>query len=615
MEHQLTQAAIAIPALIACYYVLVKGSKSDMVSFTLVAAILYHWLVPLAGNPIADTLNQDVRVSVLTAFYAYTMLIVYVATIVRISRASKSMSARQRVVIRPTTEQNDNTPELPQHSFQLPRFSFADVDGMSALKEKLLQNALSITKENKNGVLFHGAPGNGKTFIAEAFAGELSNLLPTGKRAAYLSISMTTLASRWVNQTTEQLRSMFAQASAAAQRNGACVLFIDEIDSLLVNRETITQGDSEATKNVNAMLTLLVEYRDFSKHGIVIVAATNHLDKLDAAAIREGRFDFKTEITAPDFAARTALLMNTAKAAKLDRETAERAAIRWEGFGVARMRHVGELAGKNAAAAGRASVTFDDLMAALREAQGCKGSNLPEGTPALDALHFDEELANNIKALARRMTRIADIEAMGGSVPKGVLFYGPPGTGKTAVAKALAISSGWAFLSTTGQKLMNDANELEKLVNRASDLRPCIIFIDEADDILADRANNPYGKSATNNLLAMMDGDRALKDVMFVAATNFEDALDAAAVRGGRFAEHFEFSRPDENALVSIIRGYMESKKTAPWAAEFTPVAAAEILNGLAPADARDRLQKAINKVVSRLDGSQITLADLRSFR
>lgn len=511
------------------------------------------------------------------------------------------------------SEKSATGQDLATFTFLEPRYTFADVEGMSELKTKLRENADAITTEGKNGILFHGAPGNGKTFIAEAFAGDVKRLLPKGKRVAYLSVSMSNLASRWLSQTTEQLRSMFVQSAAAAKRNGACVLFIDEIDSLLVNRETIARGDSEETKNVNAMLTLLVEYRDFRKHGIIIVAATNHLDKLDAAAIREGRFDFKTEISAPDFTARTALLMSAAKAAKLDRETAERAAIRWEGFGVARMRHVGELAGKNAAAAGRGSVAFEDLMAALREAQGCKGSNLPEGTPALDALHFDDELTNNLKALARRMTRIADIEAMGGSVPKGVLFYGPPGTGKTAVAKALAISSGWAFLSTTGQKLMNDANELEKLVNRASDLRPCIIFIDEADDILADRASNPYGKSATNNLLALVDGDRALKDVMFVAATNFEEALDAAAIRGGRFAEHFEFRRPDGNALVSIIRGYMSSKQGAPWAQEFTPDAAAEILDGLAPADAKDRIQKAINRVVSRLDGSQITLEDLRA--
>lgn len=494
-----------------------------------------------------------------------------------------------------------------------PSKDFADVDGMHDLKTQLLSQANEIMGGNKNGILFHGAPGNGKTMIAEAFAGEINKLLPKKKKAVFMPVSMAAMASRWMNQTTEQLNDLFTQAHALAEKNGACILFIDEIDSLLVSRESANHISSEVTQQVTAMLTLLVDNRDFTQSGIIIVAATNYLDNLDAAAIREGRFDFKTEIKAPDFEARTSLLINTALAAKLSRSVAERAAIRWEGFGVARIRHVGELAAKMAAAAGRDEVTFDDLMAALRDAQGCKGSNLPENTASLDQLSFDLELTERLKQLSRRMTKIADIEAIGGTVPKGVLFYGPPGTGKTAVAKALAISSGWAFQSTTGQKLINDSNEFDKLITKASDLRPCIVFIDEADDILADRSNNPHSKSATNNLLALMDGDRALKDVLFVAATNFEDSLDAAAVRGGRFAEHFEFKRPDENALVSILRSFMNEKSSAPWSADFTPDAAANILNGLSPADAKDRVQKAINRVVSKLDGSQITLEDLRA--
>ena len=510
-------------------------------------------------------------------------------------------------------QQSGGSTTLQQQQGYSPGLSFADVIGMQKLKDELGKHADEIFNGGKNGILFHGAPGNGKTMMAEAFAGELQSRMPKDKYVVFMPVSMATLASRWLNQTTEQLNDLFVQAAAAAKTYGACVLFIDEIDSVLVSRDTIGPGGTEVSQQVNVMLTLLVNFRNFKQNGIVIVAATNFLDKLDSAAIREGRFDFKTEITAPDEPARIALLMQSASEAALSQKTAERVASRWEGFGVARLRHVGQKAAKLAKASNRDEVTFDDLMAALRDAQGCRGLNLPENTASLDELHFDEELTSSLKGLARRMTKIAEIEAMGGSVPKGVLFFGPPGTGKTAVAKALAKSSGWAFLSTTGQRLMNDANEFDRLITKASDLRPCIVFIDEADDILADRATNPHGKSATNNLLALMDGDRALKDVMFVAATNFEDALDAAAVRGGRFAEHYEFRRPTEDALVSIIRAFMASKANAPWSPEFTPEAAAAILKDFSPADAKDRMQKAINRVVANLGEEKIALADLEA--
>lgn len=610
MSYQLIDAAIAAITLALFATLLFRKNDSESkteerIGYALIAVVLHHLFGPHDGSPIIDSISAGKETSFLTQFYAVTMPFAYIVLIALLMKASSRVTRRK--------EPSGNDEGLSQYDYRLPKFSFDDVDGMDDLKKTLRSQLREIIGNGKNGILFHGAPGNGKTFIAEALAGEINKKSPKGHRVAFMSVSVSDFASRWVNQTAEQLRSMFAQAEAAAEKYGACVLFIDEIDSLLINRANVTNADSEAVKNVTSMLTLICNHREFKNHRIIIVAATNYINNLDGAAIREGRFDFKTEIPAPDAPARASLLINSASKAggSLSVSVAERAASRWEGFSVSRMRHVGEFAAKMALKAGRKEVTFDDLAAALREAQGCKGSNLPEGTPKLEALNFAPDFKDDLKALARRMTRIVEIEEQGGTVPKGVLFYGPPGTGKTAVAKALALESGWAFFSTTGQKIMNSASELDTLVQRASDLRPSIIFIDEADDILADRTGNPYGKSSTNHLLALMDGDKALKDVMFVAATNFENALDAAAVRGGRFSEHFEFVIPDENALVTIVREFIRTKSTAPWAEDFTPAAAAEMLNGMSPADARDTLQKAINRVVSRPEGGKITLADL----
>lgn len=513
--------------------------------------------------------------------------------------------------------QADAPPAHEEHlnvvDYVIPEKDFSNVHGMVEFKKTLNETTQDILEKGQNGVLFYGPPGNGKTHFAECYAGELNKFLPKGKRTAFLTVSIAELQATWVGQTTQQITATFAAAAAAAKKEGACVLFIDEIDSILIRREQMIQVESEAGRSVNAMLTLVVKYRDFKKYGIVIMGATNFIDRLDGAAVRDGRFDFKHLIPAPDELARLKLLCTNSKAAHLPEAVAKRAAKRWEGFNVARLMSVGRIAGENAEKAKRQEVTFDDLMLALREVQGNKGLGLKEGTMSLDQLRFDPEQRDRLKNLANRLNRIVEIEDMGGTVPKGVLFFGPPGTGKTAVAQALALESQWAYLAVAGNDLLNNKGELEKLMDRASDLRPCIVFIDEADDILMDRKDNPWGRSDTNKLLSLMDGNKALQDVLFIAATNHKEDLDPAAVRGGRFSEHFEFELPDDDSLLAIINRFMVDKAMAPWAPDFTPAAAMDILSGMSPADAKDRLQQAINRTVARLDNSLITLDDLRA--
>lgn len=615
MLYQTLQTLVIAPiVLIASAYAFATRKHYNVYTSVLVLAALHHLFGGYTGTPVHSLLFGQVSNEPRTLYvivYGAATLIGYAALVKAITRAFNWNGEKRQISASETNSESG----LTRHTEGRPRYTFADVDGMSELKTSLMSSAEDIVAGKKNGILFFGEPGNGKTFIAEAFAGEIAKLIGQKKPIGFLSVTMGDLASRWINQGTEQIKDLFAQAAAAAARNGALVLFIDEIDAVLPERSGIADQNSEKVQIVNSMLALLVQYRNFKQHRIIIVGATNFYDRLDKAAIREGRFDFKQEIKAPDTAARIGLLMSASKGATLPKTVVERAAYRWEGFGVARLRHVAGLAAKNVLNAGRTEITFDDLMAALREAQGCKGVNLPDDTPSLDQLSFDDGLADRLKQLARRMTEIDRIEAMGGTVPKGVLFYGPPGTGKTAVAKALAVSSGWAFIQTSGQKIMADPNEFGDVVTKASDLRPAIVFIDEADDILADRASNPYGKSATNNLLAIMDGERPLRDVMFVAATNHAEAMDAAALRGGRFAEHFYFAPPSDDTLVTILAAFIDSKPQAPWSDDFTAVAAATMLRRfdpeIAPATAKDRIQQAINRAVTRLDGSRITLADL----
>ena len=129
--------------------------------------------------------------------------------------------------------------------------------------------------------------------FAQALAGEL--------KVKFLSISYSDTATMWVGEQSRKLKSAVEQA----KRNAPCVFFIDEIDSFISQRSSEQSNRPESKDIVNLMLTELVELRN---HKVLVMAATNLLESLDAAAIREGRFDYKIEVTPPDAKARLGLL-------------------------------------------------------------------------------------------------------------------------------------------------------------------------------------------------------------------------------------------------------------------------------------------------------------------
>jgi transitional endoplasmic reticulum ATPase len=496
----------------------------------------------------------------------------------------------------------DRHAESYSYSSQKPSIKFQDVAGMTELKKQLLEAYGEHQKADKNGILLFGEPGNGKTLIAEALAGEL--------KMNFLPVNIANIRSKWIGQTTEQLRAVFD----SAVNQTPCLLFIDEADSVLKDRSNMSRSDSEDGDVVNTFLTKVVDIRRHK--GVFVVMATNFPDKLDQAAVRPGRIDFKIEIPNPDLEARIGLLKKFSGGIAFEDGIMERLAKRWEGFSVVTMKSIAEAVEKSAKKDGRKTVNLEQAMAALRTVQGNFGGKLPEDAKNIDELLFDADTKRRLKALASRLSNIDEVERMGGTVPKGILFSGVGGTGKTATAKALAKASGWMFLPTTGASLLNDPEEVDKIFKKASSLRPCIVFIDEADDVLQERSSNPWSKTATNKILAATDGTMPLHDVVFIAATNFSETLDAAAVRGGRFSEHYEFKKPDANTVLAIVNAWMDKKRgTTPFGSDFTPDAVAAMLEGYAPADINDKLQQAVNNAIGRIMAQehpkQVVLNDL----
>lgn len=494
---------------------------------------------------------------------------------------------------------NQNQPPQPptptydfSDSMKTPRYKFADVVGMAETKERLLaaaKDVIAARANPRNGILLFGEPGNGKTMFAEALAGELN--------VPFFSIAYGDIGTMFVNEPVQKVKAAFA----AARKTGFGVFFIDEIDSFLKDRSGNGFSAHHMDKDLtNTMLTEIVNLRG-SK--IVLIAATNHLDDLDSAGIREKRFDFKVEIPAPDQEARQAILRR-AIGSTAGFDVAEPAVVatlaeRWAGYSAARLTAVGEQIGdmrRSGEFAGK--LTFEIGMRALRLVQGRKGK-LPETVKSIDEILMPEESRNVLKDMAFKMANVYSLEKMGSRLPTGMIFIGPPGTGKTQAAMALAKQADWAFLKITGSEIAAKPEAWDKLYKTACDIRPAIVFVDEADGILRDRQYSGYGM-LTEKILTTIDGAGGrVRDLLFIAATNHYDRIDSAAVRGGRFEEKIVFDVPEAQDMQAYIRAKLDGLDG--WTVEASIESLlCGYLRGHSIADADAVIQKAIDSAAVR---------------
>ncbi|KJV24809.1 hypothetical protein VI06_21155 [Aquitalea magnusonii] len=415
--------------------------------------------------------------------------------------------------------------------------------------------------EARNGILLVGTPGNGKTMFAEALAGEL--------RLPMIYSSMGKIASRYLNQTTEQFMDLMASAALQAP----CLLMIDEIDSVLSDRTNIddsTAGGKDSLVLVNAALEALITIRN---RGVVVVGATNLFDKIDAAASRDGRFDFKIEVPNPDAPARKGILMHfmheeyqrlaQRKAGQRHRLPTPQIVIpedvqdhyidRLNGFSAARMTGLAKEIAAVMFKADSATLTADCIEQALKNVQGSMCA-VPDAAVCVEELTMSPKIKAEMEALVARMTNAAALLKLGGTVPQGALFHGPARTGKTQGAMAIAKSANWNFVSTTGTDLLTDIKKIDLVFDKASENRPCVLFIDEAEQLLADRKQS-HAAAFTNKLLTRMDGSKSnLTDIFVIAATNFREGLDEACLGGGRFSEKIQFELATENQVLHVVQ-------------------------------------------------------------
>ena len=179
---------------------------------------------------------------------------------------------------------------------EIPDVKWEDVGGLDNIKEELkeaiewpLKYSEIFKKLNTNppkGILLFGEPGTGKTLLAKAAANESG--------VNFISVKGSSLISKYIGDSEKAIREIFKIAKQAAPT----ILFLDEVDSIMPQRGL---GSNDAHVSERMISQFLVEMDGIEElKGVVVLAATNRIDLIDAALLRSGRFDLLLQLPKPD---------------------------------------------------------------------------------------------------------------------------------------------------------------------------------------------------------------------------------------------------------------------------------------------------------------------------
>jgi transitional endoplasmic reticulum ATPase len=475
------------------------------------------------------------------------------------------------------------------------------------------------------GVLLHGPPGTGKTLLARAVANESA--------AKFFHIAGPEIMGSAYGESERRLREIFEQAAQSAPS----IIFIDEIDSIAPKRSQVT---GEAEKRLVAQLLTLLDGME-PRQNTVVIAATNRPEALDEALRRPGRFDREIVVGVPDQPGRREIL-----------------GIHTRGMPLAPDVDLDELARRTYGFVGAdlAALTREAALEAVRRIM--PRINLAEETiptEVLDALSVEpRDFDNALKRVQPSAMREVMVEAptirwddiggldqasdrlregvelplkhpeafrrLGIRPAKGFLLYGPPGTGKTLLAKAAARESEANFIATKSSDLLSkwygeSEQQIARLFNRARQVAPTIIFIDEIDSLVPARGGGLGEPQVTervvNTILSEMDGLEELQNVVVIGATNRPTLVDPALLRPGRFDELIYVGVPDTAGRRRILAIHT---RNMPLADDVDLEGIARRTERFTGADLEDLVRRAGLTALRRgLDTGKVSMADFET--
>ncbi len=198
-----------------------------------------------------------------------------------------------------------------------PKVKFDDVAGVEEAKEEVQEivdylkgpdKYLRLGAKIPKGILLVGPPGTGKTLLARAVAGEAS--------VPFFSMSASSFIEMFVGVGASRVRDLFENA----KKEAPAIVFIDEIDAIGKSRNSGPMGgNDEREQTLNQLLSEMDGF-DADKSPVIVIAATNRPEVLDAALLRPGRFDRQVLVDKPDFKGRCDILKVHMKDVKIGKD-------------------------------------------------------------------------------------------------------------------------------------------------------------------------------------------------------------------------------------------------------------------------------------------------------
>merc|ERR1719473_80976 len=429
------------------------------------------------------------------------------------------------------------------------------------------------------GILMFGPPGSGKTLLARAVANE------TG--AFFFLINGPECMSKMAGESEANLRRAFEEA----EKNAPSIIFIDEVDSIAPKREK-TNGEVEK-RIVSQLLTLMDGLK--KRAHVVVMAATNRPNSIDAALRRFGRFDREVDIGVPDEIGRLEILRIHTKNMKLGEDVdLEEVSKQTHGYVGADLAQLSTEAAMQTIREKMDVIDLEDdeidaevldTMAVSMEnfryaMQTSNPSALRETCVETPDVTWDD--IGGLEAVKRELQETIQYpiehpdkyKFFGMEPSKGVLFYGPPGCGKTLLAKAIANECASNFISIKGPELLTmwfgeSEGNVREVFDKARGSAPCVLFFDELDSIASARGGNSgdgggAGDRVINQMLTEMDGINSKKSVFIIGATNRPDIIDPAIIRPGRLDQLVYIPLPDEASRSNILSASLRKSPIAP---------------------------------------------------
>src|SRR5215212_9439774 len=225
---------------------------------------------------------------------------------------------------------NEMEPSAMREVFvEVPDVKWEDIGGLETIKQELREAVEWPLKYQgiftfadampPKGILLYGPPGTGKTLMAKAAANE--------SEANFISIKGPELLSKWVGESEKGVREIFRKARQAAP----CIIFFDEIDAIAPKRGG-DFGDSHVTERLISQLLTELDGLEILTN-VIVIAATNRPDIIDAALLRPGRFDRLLYVPPPDRDSRIQIIkIHTRKKPLADDVNVEQLADHTEGY-------------------------------------------------------------------------------------------------------------------------------------------------------------------------------------------------------------------------------------------------------------------------------------------